>query len=55
MDVVVLNEESNMPDREKQFLSGKNHYATYTTWLWTTVGNVLDRHALCKLKTSFVD
>jgi hypothetical protein len=29
MDVVVLNEESNMPDREKQFLSGKNHYATY--------------------------
>ena len=31
MDVVVLNEESNMPDREKQFLSGKNHYATYTT------------------------
>jgi hypothetical protein len=31
MDVVVLNEESNMPDREKQFLSGKKHYATYTT------------------------
>jgi hypothetical protein len=31
MDIVVLNEESNMPDREKQFLSGKNHYATYTT------------------------
>jgi hypothetical protein len=29
MDVVVLNEESNMPDREKLFLSGKNHYATY--------------------------
>ena len=27
MDVVVLNEESNMPDREKLFLSGKNHYA----------------------------
>ena len=23
MDVVVLNEESNMPDREKLFLSGK--------------------------------
>ena len=23
MDVVVLNEESNMPDREKQFLSGE--------------------------------
>jgi hypothetical protein len=29
MDVVVLNEVSNMPDREKQFLSGKNHYAIY--------------------------
>jgi hypothetical protein len=31
MDVVVLNEESNIPDREKKILSGKNHCVTYTT------------------------
>ena len=44
-------------DREGEVISMERgcHVIMQEAWLWTTVGNVLDRHALCKLKTSFVD